>query len=93
MRKAHLIPLLLSTALLAPAAGAADLAKGKTLHDSICKTCHQADYYTRKDRIIHSVEELKQQVGRCQTGAGENWSVTDIEDVTAYLNDTYYKFK
>jgi hypothetical protein len=56
-------------------------------------TCHKSDYYTRKNRIIHSAAELKAQVGRCQTGAGQEWSAAQIETVTNYLNDTYYKFK
>lgn len=93
MRNATLLSLLSAAALLSTAAGAADLAKGKALHDSVCKTCHQSDYYTRKDRIIHSAEALKKQVHGCQVGAGEEWSAEQIEDVTAYLNDTYYKFK
>ncbi len=70
-----------------------DLALGKTLHDSACKTCHQPDIYTRKDRKIHSSAELTRQVTRCQAGAGEHWSASQIEDVAAYLNATYYKFK
>lgn len=79
--------------LLAGSASAADIAKGKALHDSVCKTCHQSDYYTRKNSIIHSSAELTKQVTRCQEGAGEHWSAAQIEDVAAYLNATYYKFK
>lgn len=84
---------LIAVLLLTGPAVAADLAKGKALHDSICKTCHQSDYYTRKNSIIHSSAELKKQVTNCQTGAGEHWTSTQIEDVAAYLNATYYKFK
>lgn len=79
--------------LLTGPAAAVDLANGKALHDSTCKTCHQSDYYTRKNRIIHSSADLKKQVTRCQEGAGAHWSATQIEDVAAYLNTTYYKFK
>lgn len=84
---------LITALLLTGPAAAADLAKGKALHDTVCKTCHQSDYYTRKDSIIHSNAELIKQVNNCQTGAGENWSAAQIEDVAAYLNATYYKFK
>lgn len=93
MRRSHLIPFLIAAALLAPAADAAGKIDAKALHDSICLTCHKPDYYTRKNSIIHSAVELKTQVGRCQTGAGENWSAAQIEVVAAYLNATYYKFK
>ena len=84
---------LIATLLLTGPAIAADIANGKALHDTVCKTCHQADYYTRKDSIIHSSTALTKQVTNCQAGAGENWSTAQIEDVVAYLNATYYKFK
>ena len=84
---------LLAVLMLTGPVAAADLANGKALHDSVCKTCHQSDYYTRKNGIVHSGAELTAQVTRCQEGAGEEWSATQIEDVAAYLNTTYYKFK
>ncbi len=84
---------LIAALLLTGPAVAADLANGKALHDSACKTCHQSDYYTRKNRKIHSIAELNKQVARCQQGAGEHWNAAQIEDVAAYLNATYYKFK
>jgi mono/diheme cytochrome c family protein len=93
MHSARIFTALIATLLLAGPASAADIAKGKALHDKICKTCHQSDYYTRKDSIIHSRAELTKQVTNCQAGAGENWTAAQIEDVAAYLNATYYKFK
>jgi len=93
MHFARIYTALISALLLTGPVAAADLTNGKALHDSVCKTCHQSDYYTRKDSIIHSSAELKAQVTRCQEGAGEEWSVSQVEDVAAYLNATYYKFK
>lgn len=93
MRSADIFTILVTTLLLAATATAADIAKGKTLHDTVCKTCHQSDYYTREDSIIHSLADLNKQVKNCQAGAGENWSAAQIEDVAAYLNATYYKLK
>lgn len=84
--------LILALLLTGPAT-AANLAAGKALHDSACLSCHQPDVYTRKNHKIHSSAELIKQVTRCQTGAGEHWSTSQIEDVAAYLNKTYYKFK
>ena len=93
MHSARTYTALIVVLLLTGPVAAADLVKGKALHDSVCKTCHQSDYYTRKNRIIHSSAELSKQVTRCQEGAGEHWSAAQIEDVAAYLNATYYKFK
>ena len=84
---------LIAALLLTGPAAAVDLVKGKALHDSVCTTCHKSDYYTRKDSIIHSSAGLTKQVTNCQAGAGEEWTPAQIEDVTAYLNATYYKFK
>lgn len=92
MRATRIYLTLIMTLLLTGPA-AADPAKGKALHDSACKTCHQSEYYTRPDRIIHSLDGLKKQVNNCQSGAGEEWNATQIDDVAAYLNSTYYKFK
>ena len=95
MHSAGIFTVLITTLLLTAtaAAAAADIANGKALHDTVCKTCHQSDYYTRKDSIIHSLADLNKQVKNCQAGAGENWSAAQIEDVAAYLNATYYKIK
>ena len=93
MNRTTLILTLLAGVTTTLPAGAVDLARGRALHDSVCKTCHQADFYTRKNSIIHSLAELQAQVGRCQDGAGEHWSATQINDVAAWLNSRYYKFK
>lgn len=93
MHSVRTFTVIIAALLLTGPAVAADLANGKALHDSACKTCHQPDIYTRKDRKIHSIAELNKQVTRCQQGAGEHWNAVQIEDVAAYLNATYYKFK
>jgi mono/diheme cytochrome c family protein len=93
MHSARTCTTLIIALMLTGPVAAADIAKGKALHDKVCTTCHQSDYYTRKNSIIHSRAELTKQVTNCQTGAGENWTTAQIEDVAAYLNATYYKFK
>jgi mono/diheme cytochrome c family protein len=89
----YLFALLIITGLTSVRVDAADLARGKALHDSVCLRCHQPDTYTRAKRIVHSKAELAEQVNRCQTGAGVDWNAAQIVDVAAYLNATYYKFK
>jgi cytochrome c5 len=53
--------------LLMPSAHAAtlpgDTAEGKRLHDANCMACHDTGIYTRKDRIVQSLDALKKRSG------------------------------
>src|SRR3974390_1024257 len=54
--------------LLTPSAYAAlpgDSADGKRLHDANCMGCHDTGIYTRKDRLVLSLDALKKQLGSC----------------------------
>ncbi|MBF0429511.1 MAG: hypothetical protein HQL94_11360 [Magnetococcales bacterium] len=80
---------------------AADVAKGKELHDKSCMgACHEAKgngdpnaIYTRKGRK-DSLEKVKVQVAFCNQQALKSaWFPEDEENVVAYLNATFYHFK
>ena len=55
--------------LLMPSAYAAalpgDSADGKRLHDANCMGCHDTAIYTRKDRLVRSLDALKKRLGDC----------------------------
>ena len=70
-----------------------DSAKGKQLHDAGCTSCHGNEVYTRKDRRIKSVEGLIGQVHACNNNLSRRYSDTQLNDLTKYLNETYYKFQ
>jgi hypothetical protein len=81
-------------------ARAADTAIGKRLHEAHCASCHAgivggdgSKLYTRESRRIHSFPGLERQVERCVQSRDLNWSKAQINDVIAYLNQTYYHFK
>jgi len=73
-----------------PAGAMAD--NGATLHQDNCTSCHDDGVYTRKDRRVTSMAGLKKQVQRCELSLGLKWFDEDVDDVTNYLNTTYYKF-
>ena len=87
--------ILATTCLLAagalPTTAAAD--KGAELHAANCTSCHDDAVYKRKDRRVTNMDGLKTQVQRCELSLGLKWFDEDIDDVAAYLNSTYYKFK
>ena len=57
--------------LMMPHAYAAELpgdsAEGKRLHDANCMGCHDTGIYTRKDRLVQSLDALKKAIGRLQS--------------------------
>ena len=79
----------------------ADAAKGQQLvTQGKCNACHVSivggdgtAIYTRADRKVKTASGLLTQVRTCNTMLGTNWFPEDEENVAAYLNQTYYKFK
>ncbi|MCG6886714.1 MAG: cytochrome c [Proteobacteria bacterium] len=85
---------------LATSAQAADLERGKSLHNENCTHCHismmggdGSAIYTRENRRIESLDALRKQVNRCKDSLGASWPPDQIDDVVFYLNQTYYKFE
>jgi mono/diheme cytochrome c family protein len=91
MRLRHLL-LALAACLLGPAsANAADLERGRMLHENHCRMCHDSIAYKRGDKIANTNAEIKAQVTRWQANTGLRWSEADIDSVTAWVAKTYYK--
>jgi mono/diheme cytochrome c family protein len=79
---------------------AADIESGKSLHDQHCTACHASitggkpnAIYTRPDRRVTSKEELQAQVARCERSLELQWRDPQIKEVSAYLNEAFYKFE
>jgi mono/diheme cytochrome c family protein len=96
---------LFAAALLSITAQAAPFAKGdptvgKALHDKACIRCHASmlggdgsRIYTRADRKIKTPQQLAARIAACNANTGAGWFPQDEENVAAYLNQQYYKFK
>jgi cytochrome c2 len=93
--------LLAATQALANPFPKADAGKGeKLVTQNNCNACHVSlvggdgtGIYTRADRKVKTPSGLLSQVRTCNTMLGANWFPEDEENVAAYLNQTYYKFK
>jgi mono/diheme cytochrome c family protein len=76
---------------LAAPALAGDLERGRALHDNHCVMCHDPDLYGREDRVANSYLEIRQQVQRWQENTRLRWTQYDVESVTDWLAEKYYK--
>ena len=83
--------------LLMPSAYAAELsgdsADGKRLHDANCMGCHDSGIYTRKDRLVQSLDALKNRLGDCSHMAEKEFSAIETQNIVKYLNDQFYQFR
>jgi hypothetical protein len=84
--------------LLMPSAYAAALpghnADGKRLHDANCVGCrHDTSIYTRKDRLVQSLDALKKRLGDCSHMANKEFSASETQNIIKYLNDQFYQFR
>ena len=66
---------------------------GKTLHDKTCVACHDSKMYTRADRKVKTAAQLAGRVSGCNANTGAGWFPEDELNVSAYLNQNFYKFK
>lgn len=79
----------------------ADHAAGrKIVLEGNCAVCHirrfggdAASLYTRAERKVTSPAKLLAQLAACNTELNLNWFPEDEENVAAFLNREYYKFK
>lgn len=85
--------LVLSSAIISSNAYAGNVANGKALFTgSKCGTCHGTEIYTSKDRKVKNLKALEAAVRLNDSKLNTNWFDEDVKDVTAYLNQQYYKF-
>ena len=71
---------------------AADAARGKLLYETSCNECHTKSVSERTNRTAKSVSDIRKWVIRWESYKGCHWSDEEVEDVTKYLNDRFYKY-
>ena len=70
-----------------------DSADGKRLHDANCMGCHDTAIYTRKDRLVRSLDALEKRLGDCSHMAKKEFSANETQNIIKYLNDQFYQFR
>lgn len=76
----------------APLALADDTVHGRALYESRCDTCHDTSVHNRAVRKSRDFAEIRQWVARWNTALDGAWTDEEIDAVTRYLNERYYKF-
>ncbi len=70
----------------------ADAQRGAALYESRCGSCHSESVHGRQKRVAKDFAEVREQVSRWNVNLGLRWGDEEIDDVTVYLNNTYYRF-
>ena len=83
--------LLLTTVCAASSPG--DSANGKRLYDANCTGCHDTSVFTRQDRVVQSLDDLKKQLASCAHMAKKEFSESETQGLLKYLNDQFYHFR
>ncbi len=78
--------------LFAPAAGAGDFDRGQLLYQARCVGCHDTSVHSRAARKAVTAEAIRAQVRRWDGVMGGAWKDTEVDDVTTYLNELYYRY-
>ena len=92
---ACLAVLLTSTLFIAFAtrsASAADAGRGAALYELRCGNCHSESVHGRSKRVATDFGEVRGWVSRWNESLGLRWGNEEIDDVSVYLNNTYYRY-
>lgn len=93
MRIAMIVLLACAGAFSMPSdARAADAERGRELYVQRCGACHGRSVHSREARVAKSMVEVRGWVKRWSDTLGLGWGADEVEDVSLYLNDTYYRF-
>lgn len=66
---------------------------GKALYEANCTGCHDTSVFTRGDRRVKNMDELRNRVRQCSYAIKGKWLDKDIDAVLQYLNNSFYKFQ
>lgn len=66
------------------------MSRGEMLYRNHCIECHNQQIHWRDGRIAADMDDLQKEVQRWQDAIGMQWTDDEINDVSRYLNSTYY---
>jgi cytochrome c5 len=72
---------------------AADAERGRLLYENHCTVCHTSVVHVREQRKAASREEIQSWIRRWQQELGLQWGTMEVDDVTEFLNERYYRLE
>ena len=66
--------------------------RGAMLYENHCDECHTEQVHWRKKRLVADKKSLFAEVKRWQHALNLDWTKTDIDEVSQYLNDRFYHY-
>ncbi len=82
----------IATLVVAGAASAADPERGRALYEARCGGCHNDSVHNDNSRKALTFEAARGRVADFSAQLKTGWSGAQIDDVTVYLNERYYRF-
>ena len=67
-------------------------ADGKAIYNKNCTGCHGTEVFTRANRRVKNLADLRNRVRQCSYAIEAKWFDNEINAVTDYLNTGFYKF-
>ncbi len=68
------------------------LERGRALYETRCIACHEKSVHQRASRRADGFAALRAEVARWSATIGGEWKAEEIDAVSVYLNDRYYRF-
>ena len=66
--------------------------RGRALYETRCIACHERSVHQRESRRATDFASLRAEVARWSGTAGSEWRDEDVDAVTVFLNQRYYRF-
>lgn len=79
--------------LTLPLAAQEEFDRGQALYEHHCRSCHESWAHTREGREVRTLAELRRRTEAWSVHSHLGWSDEEIDDVTAYLNRTFYQLE
>jgi hypothetical protein len=83
----------LAAALASPAASAQPaIERGRALYETRCIACHEKSVHQRESRKAADFASLRREVERWSTNIGGEWRAEELDAVSVFLNDRFYRY-
>lgn len=68
------------------------MSRGEMLYRNHCIECHNQQIHWRDARVAKDLDGIEREVKRWQDAIGVHWTDDEINEVSGYLNRTYYLY-